>query len=78
MMSWRPGVLHLSSKQQQHFLEGLRLQINLFVHTDELNFKGCCNDFSSQEIVAGKKMQLKAVVGIWPASAVGDDIQVLL
>ena len=29
-----------------------------------------------QEIVATKALQLKAVVGIWPASAKGDDIQV--
>jgi Vitamin B12 dependent methionine synthase, activation domain len=29
-----------------------------------------------QEIVATKSLQLKAVVGIWPASAKGDDIQV--
>ena len=29
-----------------------------------------------QEIVAAKSLQLKGVVGIWPASAVGDDIEV--
>ena len=34
----------------------------------------CAANF--QEIVATKALQLKAVVGIWPASAKGDDIQV--
>ena len=30
----------------------------------------------AQEIVAAKSLQLKGIVGIWPAAAVGDDIQV--
>jgi len=46
----------------------------------------CClrdypNTFLSatpQEIVANKSLQLKAIVGLWPANAVGDDIQVRL
>lgn len=45
----------------------------------------CLRDFLNtllsampQEIVANKSLQLKAIVGLWPANAVGDDIQVRL